>query len=50
MSNALAFAMLLIHQRQAHDLPQQQKQQQLFLTFLASQLTGEEYERGLDGA
>ena len=47
MSNAFAFAMLLIYQHQACDLTQQQRLQQLFLRFLAGQLTAEQYERGL---
>lgn len=47
MSNAFAFAMLLICQHQARDLTQQQRLQQLFLSFLAGQLTAEQYERGL---
>jgi hypothetical protein len=50
MSNALAYAMLLIHQHQALDVSQQQKLQQLFLTFLAGQLTAEQYERNLEAA
>jgi hypothetical protein len=48
MSNALAYAMLLIHQHQAHNLNQQHILQQLFLTFLAGQLTADQYERDLD--
>lgn len=47
MSNAFAFAMLLIYQHQACDLTQQQHLQQLFLSFLAGQLTAEQYERDL---
>jgi hypothetical protein len=47
MSNAFAFAMLLIYQHQACGLTQQQRLQQLFLTFVAGQLTAEQYERGL---
>lgn len=48
MSHAFAFAMLLIHQRQAHDLRQQQQMNQLFVTFVAGGLTAEQYEQGLD--
>jgi hypothetical protein len=48
MSNALAYAMLLIHQHQARNLSQQYKLQQLFLTFVAGRLTAEQYERNLD--
>jgi hypothetical protein len=40
--------MLLIHQHQARNLSQQHKLQQLFLTFVAGQLTAEQYERNLD--
>ena len=47
MSHDLAYTMLLIHQHQAHNLTQQQKLQQLFLTFVAGQLTAEQYERSL---
>jgi len=47
MSYALAYAMLLIHQHQAHNLDQQHNLQQLFLTFLAGQLTADQYERDL---
>jgi hypothetical protein len=39
--------MLLIYQHQACGLTQQQRLQQLFLTFVAGQLTAEQYERGL---
>jgi hypothetical protein len=39
--------MLLIYQHQACDLTQQQRLQQLFLSFLAGQLTAEQYERDL---
>ena len=46
MSNALAYAMLLIHQRQARNLIEQQKLQQLFLAFLAGEVTAEQYELG----
>jgi hypothetical protein len=48
MSHAFAFAMLLIHQRQAHDLRQQQQMHQLFVTFVSGELTAEQYEHGLD--
>jgi hypothetical protein len=48
MSDALAYAMLLIHQHQADGLHRQQELQQLFLSFLARQLTAEQYERSLD--
>ncbi len=47
MSKAFAFAMLLIYQHQARDLTQQQRLQKLFLSFLAGQLTAEQYERDL---
>lgn len=50
MSHAFAFAMLLIHQRQAHNLRQQQQMQLLFVTFVAGGLTAEQYEHGLDRA
>jgi hypothetical protein len=48
MSNDLAYAMLLIHQRQARDLSQQHSLQQLFLTFVDGQISAEEYERRLE--
>jgi hypothetical protein len=48
MSNALAYAMLLIRQHQAHDPSQPHKLQQVFLTFVAGQLTAEQYERNLN--
>jgi hypothetical protein len=47
MSNDLAYAMFLIHQRQARDLSQQHRLLQLFLTFVAGQVSAEEYERML---
>jgi len=47
VSNAFAFAMLLIYQHQACDLTQQQRLQQLFLSFLAGQLSADQYERDL---
>lgn len=47
MSNALAYAMLLIQQHQATSLQRQQTLQQLFLSFIAGQLTAEQYERTL---
>jgi len=50
LSNALAYAMLLIHQRQARNLIEQQKLQQLFLAFLAGEVTAEQYERSLEAA
>ena len=50
MSTALAYAMLLIHQHQAPSPDQQHKQHQLFLTFLAGQLTAEQYEHDLEAA
>ena len=50
MSSALAYAMLLIHQHQAPGPAQQQKLQQLFLAFLAGELTAEQYERHLEAA
>ena len=49
MSNDLAYAMFLIHQRQARDLSQQHRLQQLFLTFIGGQVSAEEYERMLGG-
>jgi hypothetical protein len=48
MGKALAFAMLLIHQRQARNLEQQHRQQDLFLSFLDGHVTAEQYERDLD--
>ena len=48
MSDALAYAMLLIQQHQADSLHRQQKLQQLFSSFLAGQLTAEQYERNLE--
>ena len=50
LSNALAYAMLLIHQRQARNLLEQQKLQQLFLAFLAGGITAEQYERSFEAA
>lgn len=50
MSNALAYAMLLIYQHQAHSLQRQQELERLFLSFLAGQLTAEQYARNLEGA
>jgi len=50
LSDAFAYAMLLIRQRQARNLSQQQKLQQLFLAFLAGELTAEQYERDLEAA
>ena len=50
MSNALAYAMLLIHQRQARNLSQQQKLQQLFLAVRAGERTAEQSERNLEAA
>jgi len=50
LSNALAYAMLLIHQRQARNLIEQQKLQQLFLAFLAGEVTAEQYERSFEAA
>lgn len=50
MSDALAYAMLLIHQHQADSLHRQQELQLLFSSFLARQLTAEQYERNLDPA
>lgn len=47
MSNAFAFAMLLLQQHRAHDPQQQHRLHELFLTFLAGQLTAEQYERNL---
>jgi hypothetical protein len=48
MSTDLAYAILLIQQRQARDLSQQHRLQQLFLTFVDGQLSAEEYERSLE--
>jgi hypothetical protein len=47
MSNALAFAMLRIHQHRARDARQQHQLHELFLAFLAGRLTAEQYERDL---
>lgn len=47
MGNALAFAMLRIHQHQARDAKQQHQLQELFLAFVAGRLTAEQYEMGL---
>ena len=47
MSNDLAYAMLLIHQRQARDLRQQHLLLQLFETYISGALTAEQYERDL---
>ena len=49
MSNDLAYAMFLIQQRQARDLSQQHRLQQLFLTFVGGQVSAEDYERMLGG-
>ena len=50
MSSALAYAMMLIHLHQAPNLIEQQKLQQLFLAFLAGEITAEQYERSLEAA
>jgi hypothetical protein len=51
MSNALAYAMLLIHQQHQAPNPNWQHQlEQFFLTFLAGQITAEHYERHLEAA
>jgi hypothetical protein len=50
MSHALAYAILLIRQHQARSLNRQQELQRLFLSFLAGQLTAEQYERDLEAA
>jgi hypothetical protein len=47
VSNAFAFALLLLHQHQAQDPTQQHRLHELFLTFLAGHLTAEQYERNL---
>lgn len=47
MSNALAFAILLIHQHQARDAGHHHRLEQLFLGFLAGRLTELQYERNL---
>jgi hypothetical protein len=47
MSNDLAYAMLLIHQRQARDLRQQHLLLQLFQTYVDGGLTAEQYEQDL---
>lgn len=47
MSEALAFALLLIHQHQARDSSQQYRLQELFAAFLAGALSAEQYERNL---
>ena len=48
MSSSLAFAMLRLHQHQARNLDQQQRQQRLFLTFLDGDVTEEQYGRNLE--
>ena len=50
VSNALAYAMLLIHQHRAPNLIEQQKLQRLFLAFLAGEITAEQYERSFEAA
>ena len=50
LSNALAYAMLLIHLHQAPNLIKQQKLQQSFLAFLAGEITEEQYERSFEAA
>lgn len=47
MSNALAFALLRIHQHQAQNAGQQCRLEQLFLGFLAGRLSAEQYQRDL---
>jgi len=47
MSNALAFAILLIHQHQARDAGHHRRLEQTFLGFLAGRLDAEQYERNL---
>jgi hypothetical protein len=47
VSDALAFAMLLIHQHLAHDAGHHRKLEQLYLSFLAGRITAEQYERDL---
>ena len=44
MSLALAYALLRIRQHQAQSLDQQYRLHQLYLTFVAGQLTAEQYE------
>ena len=50
MSHALAYAVLLIRQHQARSLNRQQELQRLFLSFLAGELTPEQYECGIEAA
>ena len=50
MSDAFAYAMLLIHLHQAPNLIEQQKFQQLFLAFLAGEITADQYERSFEAA
>ena len=50
MSNALAYALLLISQHRAPTAQYQQRLHHLFLTFLAGRLTAEQYERRLEAA
>jgi len=47
VSNAFAFALLLLHQHHAQDPQQQHRLHELFLTFLAGGLTADQYERKL---
>ena len=50
MSHALAYALFRIQQHQAPSLEQQHRLHQMYLTFLAGELTPEQYERNLDPA
>ena len=47
MSNSLAYALLLIYQHRAPNSQHQDRLHQLLLTFLAGELTPEQYERNL---
>jgi hypothetical protein len=47
VSNAFAYAMFRIYQRQARNVRQQYSFEQLYLAYLAGGLTAEQYERNL---
>jgi hypothetical protein len=47
MSNDLAYAMFLIHQRQARDISEHHQLEHLFLTFVGGEMSAEDYERNL---
>lgn len=48
MSNDLAYAMFLIHQRQARDISEHHQLAHLFLTFVGGAMSAEDYERNLE--